>query len=198
MKKNDLKKGIEDLITSARDGFLVKEVLQGHKSDAFATLMTLYEKRVHALGMSFFHNEADVEDFVQEVFIKVYTNLSSFRGESKFSTWITRIAYTTAINTKNRTRVYDSLSDDMQLVAQGSTPEEKEIQRITKEAVKEAVQELPEKYKFCVDLYFFYDMSYEEIGVITGEPVNTLKSHIFRAKKILKEKLRDFQDSSRL
>ena len=192
MKKSDLRKGIEDLFTSTRDSILVREVLQGHKSEAFASIMTLYHKRIYSLGMSFLHNEADVEDFVQEVFIKVYTNLSSFRGESKFSTWLTRIAYTTAVNTKSRTKIYESLSDDSLIVAQNSTPEEELMQRATKEAIKEAVRDLPDKYKFCVDLYFFYDMSYEEIGVITGLPVNTLKSHIFRAKKILKDKLKDF------
>ncbi len=192
MAKNDLFRGIENLISSTRDNFLVKEVLNGHKSEAFATLMTLYSNRVKAVGMSFLHNETDVEDFVQEVFVKVYTNLESFKGESKFSTWLTRIAYTTAINTKTRTKVYDSLADEIELVAKGSTPEEQQIQRITKEAVKEAVEELPDNCKFCVDLYFFYDMAYEEIKVITGLPVNTIKSHIFRAKKILRTKLQEY------
>jgi RNA polymerase sigma-70 factor (ECF subfamily) len=51
------------------------------------------------------------------------------------------------------------------------------------------VAELPEKYRVCVDLYFFYDRSVREIGEITGFPENTVKSHVYRAKKILREKL---------
>ncbi len=53
----------------------------------------------------------------------------------------------------------------------------------------EALGELPERYRICVDMFFFYDRSYLEIEAITGFPVNTIKSHVFRAKKILREKL---------
>jgi RNA polymerase sigma-70 factor (ECF subfamily) len=58
-----------------------------------------------------------------------------------------------------------------------------------REAVLTAVMELPERYRICVDLFFFYDRSYQEIEAITGYPVNTIKSHVFRAKKLLRAKL---------
>ena len=57
------------------------------------------------------------------------------------------------------------------------------------EAIREAVKELPYNFAVCLDLYFFYDFPYNEVAVITGLPVNTVKSHIFRAKKLLKKKL---------
>ena len=60
--------------------------------------------------MGFFKNEVDTDDFVQEVFIKVYTKLSTFRGDSLFSTWLMRIAYNTAVNSVNRRKEYASLS----------------------------------------------------------------------------------------
>ena len=63
---------------------------------------------------------------------------------------------------------------------------------MTQEAVREAVNELEEKYAICLDLYFFHDIQYSDISEITGFPENTIKSHIFRAKKILKEKLKEF------
>ena len=66
-----------------RDSKLVREVLSGDSS-AFAELMSLYKKRVESLGMSFFKNAADAEDFAQDVFLKAYTKLDSFRGESLF------------------------------------------------------------------------------------------------------------------
>ena len=53
----------------------------------------------------------------------------------------------------------------------------------------QAVQELPGKYRICIDLFFFYDRSIKEIGAITGFPENTVKSHVFRAKKLLRERL---------
>lgn len=170
---------------------LIKECLKG-KKESFAKLISPYQKRIEALGMSFFHNRSDVEDFTQDVFIKAYTKLSTFRGESKFSTWLTRIAYTTAINSKKKQQDFDSFADEDSYFMENLTPEAMEIRRITCEAVKEALTELPEKFKVCLDLYFFYDYSYDEIAIITDFPVNTIKSHVFRAKQILREKLKDF------
>ena len=171
-----------------RDSKLVREVLSGNTS-AFAELMSLYKKRIEALGMSFFKNPADTEDFAQDVFLKAYTKLDSFRGESLFSTWLTRMAYNTAINAVNRRSEYVSIVDESLLPDNGLTPEEKELRLLTMEAVRESLKELPDKYKIVLDLYFFYDNSYTEISEITSLAENTVKSHIFRAKKLLREKI---------
>ena len=152
-------------------------------------LMSLYKKRVEMLGMSFFKNHSDTEDFVQEVFLKAYTKLDTFRGDSLFSTWLTRIAYNTAYNSLNRRDEYVPLSDDSLLKDPSDTPEEAQIRQVTCESIREAIKELPEQYAVCLDMYFFYDIPHAEISTITGLPVNTIKSHIFRAKKILRDKL---------
>lgn len=187
-------RSIEDFISQKKDNFLVQKTLEG-KKEAFAELMTLHQRRVEIMGYSFFHNKADVDDFVQDVFIKVFNNLSSFRHESKFSTWLTRIAYTTAVNTKKRTRENEDISDESQIESAYLSPEEQEIKRITAKAVKQAMENLPQQYYSCLNLYFFQDMSYNEIAEITDIPVNTIKSHIFRAKKILQQKLKEFKDA---
>ena len=174
-----------------RDNQLIKECFEGN-NESFAKLISFYQNRVRAVGIQFFRNQTDTEDFMQEVFIKVYKNLSSFRGESSFATWITRIAYTTAINAKNAKKDCESLADDFELKSGFKTPEEEQIFNLTKEAVREAIGELPLNYAICLDFYFFYDFSYEEIAIITGFPVNTIKSHIFRAKKILRQKLLEY------
>ena len=171
-----------------RDSKLVREVLSGDSS-AFAELMSLYKKRVESLGMSFFKNAADAEDFAQDVFLKAYTKLESFRGESLFSTWLTRMAYNTAINAVNRRAEYVSIADETLLPDNGLTPEEKELKSLTMETVRECLKELPDKYKIVLDLYFFYDNSYAEISEITSLAENTVKSHIFRAKKLLRDKI---------
>jgi RNA polymerase sigma-70 factor (ECF subfamily) len=171
-----------------RDSKLVREVLSGNTS-AFAELMSLYKKRVEVLGLSFFKNPADTEDFAQDVFLKAFTKLGTFRGESLFSTWLTRMAYNTAINAVNRRAQFLSIADENLLPDNGLTPEEKELRLLTMETVRESLKELPEKYKIVLDLYFFYDNSYSEISEITGLAENTVKSHIFRAKKLLREKI---------
>ncbi len=188
---------IENLTSHKHDLALIKQTLKG-SSQAFAELMCLYKKRVEALGMSFFHNATDTEDFVQDVFIKAFKNLNSFKGKSRFSTWLTRIAYTTAVNlsqSKSKKVTYPISDYDTNsefFAYRGKTPEEAQIYKSTLEAVSEAVKELPANYAVCLDLYFFHDFSYEEISTITDFPVNTIKSHVFRAKKILREKLKDF------
>jgi RNA polymerase sigma-70 factor (ECF subfamily) len=167
------------------EAILVDQILSGQK-ELFRLLIDRYQRKVHAMGASFFRNAEDAADFTQEVFIKAYQNLASFGGRSRFSTWLYRIAYNTAVNGINRRREYQSLAEDP-LVEEG--PEQQALRQAARQAVKDAVAELPEKYRICVDLFFFYDCSVREIGGITGLPENTVKSHVFRAKKLLREKL---------
>lgn len=189
--KNNLARQNELELIKRRDFSLIKRILAGD-DDSFARLMTYYKTKVFIFGKSFFKNETDAEDFVQEVFIKVYTHLHSFKGKSQFSTWLMRIAYTTAINSVNRRKEYLPLSDELIIADQMNiSPEEQQIRKITKLAIKEAINELPEKYAVCIDMYFSYNIPYAEISEMTGYPLNTIKSHIFRAKKILKDKLEE-------
>jgi RNA polymerase sigma-70 factor (ECF subfamily) len=78
--------------------------------------------------------------------------------------------------------------------ADGETPERLSIRAAVAEAVREAMQDLSEDRRICVDLFFFYDQTYQEIETITGFPVNTIKSHVFRAKKLLREKLAELAE----
>ncbi len=174
-----------------QDFELVKRVSKGDSS-AFTILVEKYEKKVRALGYSFFKNDTDTADFVQDVFLKVYTNISTFRKESQFSTWLMRIAYNTAVNAKNRRKEYVALSENAEILDNDYSVEEKQLRELTAQAIREALNELPKHFALCLDLYFFYDFSHNEISVITGLPVNTIKSNIFRAKKQLRQKLEDF------
>jgi RNA polymerase sigma-70 factor (ECF subfamily) len=175
----------------AHEEWLIKQTLGGDQG-AFADLVQIYYRRIRALGMGFFKNVTDTEDYIQEVFLKMYTKLATFRGESRFSTWCTRLAYNVGINTVNRRKEYATIADEESLLTDNLGPEELEMRKITGEAVKKVVKELPQEYAICIDLYFFHDMAYKEISCITDLPVNTIKSHIFRAKKLLRDKLVDY------
>lgn len=184
---------VENLLVINRDKFLVKESLAGNSS-AFSTLMFLYKKRVNAIARRFFKNQSDIDDFIQDVFIKVYKNLDTYKGQSKFSTWITSIAFNTGINSVTRTRTTEILDyeDCEVLTSPYETPEEDSICEVTRQAVLTAIEELPENLAACVEMHFFVGMTYEEISETTGIPVNTIKTHIFNAKKILYRKLKEF------
>jgi RNA polymerase sigma-70 factor (ECF subfamily) len=170
----------------ADEPFLISQIVEGHK-EIFRLLVKRYQQAVHSIGLSFFRNAEDAADFTQDVFLKAYRSLASFRGKARFSTWLYRIAYNTAVNGITRRKEYRSLAEE----APGTenTPEQQVLRMAVKDAVMQAVRELPEKYRVCVDLFFFYDRSVREIRVITGFPENTIKSHVFRAKKLLREKL---------
>jgi len=169
---------------------IVSQVVSGQK-ELFRLLMRQHEKAVYGMGLSFFRNPEDASDFAQDVFLKAYRSLSRFEGRSRFSTWLYKIAYNTALNEVNRRKEYNSLAeeDTDKIANHGDTPERQSLRNAAKESVRSAIKELPERFRICVDLFFFYDRSYQEIEVITGIPVNTIKSHVFRAKIILREKL---------
>ena len=173
---------------AVQDRLLCKAVLAGN-TEAFSLIASKYQKRVYSLGMSFFKNHDDSEDFVQDIMLKTFSALPKFRGESSFSTWLMRIAYNSAINSVKRKREFVSAFDDFEIKTNDLTPEERQIQNCVKNSIRRAVNDLPEKYRICIDLYFFYDMPYADIESVTGIPVNTIKSHIFRSKKILKTEL---------
>ena len=176
------------------DLLIVSQIVSGQK-DLFRLLVRRYERAVYGMGLSFFRNKEDASDFTQEVFLKVYRSLSLFEGRARFSTWLYKIAYNTAINGVNRKKEYQSLAQDEACAfADERTPERIMLRTAAKEAIREAMQDLPERFRVCVDLCFFYDRSYQEIEAITGFPVNTVKSHVFRAKKLLREKLDGLAD----
>jgi RNA polymerase sigma-70 factor (ECF subfamily) len=174
------------------DRTIVAQIVSGQK-ELFRLLIKKHEKAVFGMGMSFFRNAEDASDFAQEVFLKVFHNLHRFEGRSRFSTWLYKIAYNTAINNYSRKKEYYSLAEG-EIACENNTPERKLLRDFAKDAVLEAMTDLPEKYRVCIDLFFFYDLSYQEIEAITGYPVNTIKSHVFRAKKTLREKLKGFAD----
>ncbi|MDR0600513.1 MAG: sigma-70 family RNA polymerase sigma factor [Treponema sp.] len=167
------------------EALLAGQIVSGEK-ELFRLLIQRYQRKVHAMGLSFFHNEEDAADYTQEVFLKCYRSLPAFKGRSRFSTWLYRVAYNAGVNNLNRRREYHSLAEEP---AVEENPESQILRAEAKRAVKEAVMGLPEKYRICVDLYFFYDRSIKEIEEITGFPENTVKSHVFRAKKLLRERL---------
>ena len=173
---------------AVQDRLLCKAVIAGN-TEAFSLIASKYQKRVYSLGMSFFKNHDDSEDFVQDIMLKTFSALPKFRGESSFSTWLMRIAYNSAINSVKRKREFVSAFDDFEIKTNDLTPEERQIQNCVKNSIRRAVSSLPEKYRICIDLYFFYDMPYADIESVTGIPVNKIKSHIFRSKKILKTEL---------
>jgi RNA polymerase sigma-70 factor (ECF subfamily) len=169
------------------DRLILEQILTGQK-ELFRLLVKRYEKEVYGMGIGFLRNREDASDFTQEVFLKVFRSLSSFEGRSRFSTWLYKIAYNTGLNHVRRKKEYQSLAEE-ETIPDKYTPEKKMLKEFLRDSILEALKSLPERFRVCVDLFFFYDRSLKEIEAITGYPVNTVKSHVFRAKKLLRNKL---------
>ena len=171
-----------------KDEAILKKVLRGNK-EAFGKLVLKYQNRVLSLGLSFFKNSEDAEDFCQDVMLKAYQALPTFKMLSSFYTWLMSIAYNTAVTSKRKKANFSLSIDDYDFISPHLSPEERYIRKLLQYSIGEAVEGLPEKYKICIELYFFYDVSYQDIETITSLPLGTIKSYVFRAKKLLKEAL---------
>jgi RNA polymerase sigma-70 factor (ECF subfamily) len=178
------------------------ERLVARDERAFNALVKAYERRVFALLLRMIGNRAEAEDLAQEVFVQIFKAIGSFRGESKLSTWVYRIAINLCKNRSKYLRVrhageQDELDEAQERramgdgkaanVAQIARPDEmmagKQVERI----VQQAILELEPTFRECLVLRDVEDLSYEEIGAITGLPEGTVKSRIHRARAQLKE-----------
>ena len=169
------------------DEQIVKQVLDGN-SEKFQELVKRYQPQIFNIGLRFFKNETDSFDFVQEVFIKAFQKLNSFKGLSPFRFWLLKIAYNTGISSLKATK-NDGSIENVIMFSSEKDPVARHIEDEIRSLVINAVNTLPERYRICVDFYFFYGLAYREISQITGYPVNTIKSHVLRAKKELREAL---------
>jgi len=174
------------------DEDLVQQILNGN-TNAFRFLVAKHQRLVaHIVGRIVQRTE-DVEDISQEVFIKVFRKIKLFRGESKLSTWIARIAYNTSISHIRRQLKNERSYDESPALVANEKDETLNQTGIEKEEAKkyllEMIEELPVHYRTVLTLFHLEEFSYKEIEEITEMPEGTIKSYLSRARKILKEKL---------
>jgi RNA polymerase sigma factor (sigma-70 family) len=173
---------------------LVNEVLAGDKH-AFVEFVQRYERLVLHIVTPLVGAGTDREDICQDVFLKVYQNLSSFRFESSLATWIGRIAYNLSVNLLKRKK--SLLLGDLTttglpiefIVDDGDSPEELSIRKQDAARLRMAIDNLPEIQRTVLLLFYDHELRADEIGEILGMPVNTVKSHLFRSRQSLKEAL---------
>lgn len=180
--------------TKVNENTLVQQILDG-QVDEFQKIIEKYQKLVWHLVSKIVKSQADREDVSQDVFVKVYKNLNSFKFESKLSTWIGRIAYNSAINfiQKKKPELYEDISPGGvtldSLASTNVNPANFVGSQNVNAILKKEIMNLPIQYKTIVTLYHLDEMNYNEIAEITTLPIGTVKSHLFRARKLLKDRL---------
>jgi RNA polymerase sigma factor (sigma-70 family) len=173
------------------DAELINQILTGNMN-AFTFLVNRYQKLVVHITGRLIQRQEELEDVCQEVFLKVYQNLGKYRNECKLSTWIATIAYNTSINYLRKFKkgievnpedsaAFRNLED-----YKSADYEKDDLHRY----IREQIELLPVQYRTVLTLFHLEEFSYQEIEQITGMPEGTIKSYLFRAKALLKEKLK--------
>jgi len=173
--------------SSNNDSELIEKVKKGNKM-AFNFLMNKYYSRVYASLFSFTKSHEDSEDLTQMTFLKVWQQITTFRGDSAFFTWVYRIAinlaknYVSSANFKKQ-KINTSIEDaDIEIKSFDNT----ELSLIHEQSLHEIrhfIESLPESLKTAFTLREHDGLSYEEIGEITNTPIGTVRSRIFRARE---------------
>jgi len=174
------------------DKQLVERVQKGDKR-AFDLLVLKYQYKVHAIVSRYINDFDEVNDVVQEAFIKAYRALKNFRGDSQFYTWLYRIAVNTAKNylvaRNRRPPASDVEVEDAEYYAGSDglkdvdSPENMLFRDELEKVVDQAITQLPEDLRTALTLREFEGLSYEDIASVMDCPVGTVRSRIFRARE---------------
>jgi len=183
---------------SAKDETLVAEAVRG-SSAAFETLFQRYQQKMFHVALSRLQNPQDAEDAVQQTFQQAFVHLKSFQGQSRFSTWLTRIAINEALMLLRKRRpghlsiegnqTVDEESFTLEIKDQAATPEEQYGQREIRNVLSGAIEELRPILKTVVNLSEIGELSTRKTAETLGVRVGTVKARTFRARRLLRDKI---------
>ncbi len=167
---------------------LIEEILKGNTA-AFATIIDRYKDSVFSLAARMADSNEDAEEIVQDVFLKVYENLSSFQGQAKFSTWLYRIAYNTTISKLRSVKKFQNEMSVDEYSFSESLEVEQSLEYVShkeqKYFIQKALEELKPEERAVVELFYLEELKVEEIVEITGESKSAIKVKLHRLRKKL-------------
>ncbi|MCX7834406.1 MAG: sigma-70 family RNA polymerase sigma factor [Ignavibacteria bacterium] len=179
---------------------LIDEVLKGKKV-SFDKLVKKYYNSINNLIRKMIHERDDIEDLIQDTFVRAFNSLHKFNKEFAFSTWIYKIATNICIDyIRKRKLITYTLDKEIKLedneikyeIADDSFIPDRRLIEIQKEKILEkAIDNLPKKYKDIIILRHKYDLNYYEISKKLNIPLGTVKAHLFRARELLNKYLKN-------
>ncbi len=185
-----------DKMATTNDQIIINQIIEGD-TNAFSVLVERYKDLVFTLALRMVKNREEAEEVSQDTFIKVFKSLSKFKGDSKFSTWIYRVAYNTCLDRiKKLKREFNVVTIDEftehKIKTLDNALDQMEAQE-HKDKIQQCLQLLPSDDSFLLTLYYFEEQSLEEISKVVGLTANNVKVKLFRSRKkltsILKEQL---------
>ena len=177
---------------------LIEACLSGDQ-EGFTELVNRYKNLVFSIILRMTKDSEEANDISQEVFIKIYRNLSSYTPAFKFSTWVMRITSNHIID-QHRKKKFETVSFEAHTEESGigiagtaDSPETIYLEQEQTERINKIVADLPDMYKIPVVMYHQQGLSYQEISEKIGEPLSKVKNRIFRGRKMLKSLLVGFE-----
>lgn len=166
-------------------------------SSAFAILVDRYKDLVYTLTLRMLKNREEAEEVAQDTFIKLYKSLNRFKGDSKFSTWIYRVAYNASLDRLKKNKKYfnnvaiDEYTEHQVKTIDNALSKLEEEER--SQAIQKCIEQLPSEDAFILTLYYFEGQSLDEISKVIDLTPNNVKVKLFRSRKklatIMKQKL---------
>lgn len=173
----------------ASDYELIKRILSGDR-ELFSELVTRYKKLIYSVVYNMISDTQEVNDISQEVFVRIFQSLNRYNPEYKFSTWSVKIATNYCLDVLRKKKVDSVPIDEMvEMPNNADTPEVKYIRKEQSRVIRQAIEDLPDKYRIPVILFHQNGMSYEEITKVLNEPMTIVKNRLYRARLMLRDKL---------
>jgi len=189
--------------SSREDDKLISAAIQGDEN-AYVDLMEKYQRALYYHIIKMVKDKEQVEDLVQEAFMKAFDNLSSYNTNYAFSTWLYRIATNHTIDYLRKKKLQTLSIDEpiqsgdgemeIQLPDYSFETDREIIRKQRQELIRNAIQELPDKYRQVIEMRHMEEKSYQEISELLELPLGTVKAHIFRAREMLYKSLKDKKD----
>ncbi len=167
------------------DAQLVRRAAAGSRP-AFAELVRRHQGKIRGLLLRLCGDRTLADDLAQEVFLRAYRGLCGFEGRASFGTWLYRISYNAYLNHSTRVRKFSSLPEGYDTATAAPEDSLSAPRSDMRRDLEGAVAELPERYRGVVVLYYLQDLSYPEIAEILEVPLGTVKTHLHRAKRLLR------------
>jgi len=180
---------------SEEDDTQLVKASQNGDEDAFAILVQRHQRRVFTTVLRMLQDYEEASEITQEAFLAAWLGLPSFRGAARFATWLYRIAYHCALKQLERRKRERSLRAAIQAeqileeVNKQKQAEDILELRARQAMVREHLEKLPTRYRIVLILRHLQEMTYEEMADILTMPIGTIKTHLFRARHLLKERL---------
>ncbi|HLX13361.1 MAG TPA: sigma-70 family RNA polymerase sigma factor [Bacteroidota bacterium] len=168
------------------DSEVVKRCLAG-ETDAFGEIVDRYQKVVFNAVVRMINDADDAQDVAQTVFIKAYENLNSYNPQYKFFSWLYKIAVNEGLNFIRHRKHTDEL--DVNTRSSDRSPEEAITESELSEPLDKAMKDLKEEYRTVIVMKHLLGLSYKEMSDLLSVPEKTIKSRLFSARQILKDRM---------